>query len=60
LKVGDLIKFNDAFAPERVDYGIVMKVEGCDVTLEWAITGWCETTIDRLKNQRHYFEVIND
>jgi len=60
VKVGDLIKFNDAFAAERYDYGVVMEVNGRNVMLEWAKTGWCETTIDRLLSEKHYFEVINE
>lgn len=60
MKVGDMIKFTDAFAPERFDYGVVMKIRGPDVTLEWAKTGWCETSIDRLLSEKHYFEVIKN
>ena len=60
MKVGDLIKFNDAFAAERYDYGVVMKVNGRNVMLEWAKTGWCVTTIDRLLSETLYFEVIEN
>ena len=60
MKVGDLIKFNDAFAAERFDYGVVTEINGRNVMLEWAKTGWCVTTVDRLLSETLYFEVIEN
>ena len=59
MQVGDLIKFkNTGVYDEEDDIGIVIDIQGRDVTLCWAKTGKAYSTIDRLLCEKEHFEVI--
>ena len=58
MQVGDLVKFHDMSPNKEHDIGIVVDIQGRDVTLCWAKTGPAYSTIDRLLCEKEHFEVI--
>ena len=59
MQVGDLIKFHGRSRHTDDDIGFVVSVQGRDVTLCWAKTGFARSTIDRLLCEKEYFEIIS-